>query len=62
MASSYACFAIAISFLRTIDDLLHLALLLPICNNYEHTKIGTCETLRIHQSFSCSKKIQEIKL
>lgn len=49
-------------FFWTTDDLLNLALLLPICSNYEHVKIGTCETLKIHQSFSCINVFQEIKL
>ncbi len=62
MASSCACFVATTFFLWTVDDLLNLALLLPICNNYEHIKIGTCETLKIHQSFFCIKNFQEIKL
>jgi len=44
------------------NDLLNLALLLPICNNYGHVKVGTCETLKIHQSFFCIKNFQKIKL
>jgi len=61
MASSCAYFVAETFFLWIADDLLNLALLLPICSNYEHVKIGTCETLKIHQSFSCINNFQEIK-
>jgi hypothetical protein len=62
MASSYVRFVVVIFFLWTTNDLLNLAMLLPICNNYEHVKVGTYETLKIHQSFSCIKNFQKIKL
>ncbi len=61
MASFCACFVVVTFFLWATDNLLNLALLLHICNNYEPTKIGICETLRIHQSFSYIQNFQEIK-